>query len=172
MNMLGSPGTSRERLRRHRTRVAVIALLVLLGGLSLPVQALTITQNVALFGCEPGRLVVDVPNDTFIADGWTWWIPVVWSWDANAQQWIFAGYGDYHYSYGLGVWGFGEPDVRAMTNYVTKAVEEYHYISVTPGYYYAVDNYVYSNGAWSTPQRAWIPPDVAGQSPIYWSCLA
>jgi hypothetical protein len=167
MNMLGSSDKSRGRSRRRRSLVAVVALILLLSGLSLPVQALTITQSPSLFGCLSGQLLVDVPNDTFISTGLTWWVAEVLYWDANAQTWYRAGFGDYHWSYGLGAYGFGQLDVRSMTNYSTGVVEEYHYINVTPGYYYTVVNWVYADGAWGAGQNAYIP-DTGGD----WWCLA
>jgi hypothetical protein len=152
----------------RRFVVALIAVAVSVALLANPAEAApSWNGQTSYFGCSTGELIVDVPDGSFFSQSFTWWIPQVFSYDGAG--WVQAGWGHYHYSYyGLGV----DIGVTGMTNYDTGVTENFDQIPVTPGYYYAVVNHVWSRDSWF-PGGVWANAATAnGQPTTDWWCLA
>jgi hypothetical protein len=161
---LGHGGRA-HRFRRSRLAIVVGLVLSLFLSFGIPAQALTYTGNAPLFGCSQGQVVVDIPDDSFINQGLTWWIAEVFQYDG--QQWNSYTVGDWHYAYGLGAYGPWGVGVREMVNVRTNVSESAHFINVAPGYYYAVNHWLWVDGEWVGPYGGYL----TGNSGSWW-CLA
>jgi hypothetical protein len=96
--------------------------------------------NPNVMDCIPGDIDVGSP-DAYSTTQNLWWIPAVYYWTGSGIA--LSGYGDWHYKSNTGslttVW----------TNYSTgQSNATYNSITVTPGSWYAVYVWVYSNGDW------------------------